>query len=82
MIGLVIFIIYAVFHKNQVNQESNAIQVNNSAKDFSELLKQRRHLVREQCEKLELQGKLRSSYIVPENFLTLKKYQAYTNSRL
>ena len=44
-----------------------------TAANISALIRERRQVVQEQCSKLELEGKLRSSYIAPENFLTVKR---------
>ena len=59
------WICLACLAKKQDSQQQ--LNISTRKPSFSILLDHRKSIVREQCNKLEQQGNLRSSYIVPEN---------------
>ena len=61
--------------RKQDSQDKLNFTGNNAPRksNLSGLLEHRRSIVKEQCDKLKQQGRQRSSYIVPENFLTVKR---------
>lgn len=66
-IGIILCYTIVLYKQDTKSQSST------EATDFSAIMRQRREVVKKECEKLQLAGKQRSSYIVPENFLTVPR---------
>ena len=67
-----ILCLHLIVRKDNENENTTTNNFENKS-NFSLLMEKRRSVVREQCSLLKKQGRRRSSYLVPENFLTIKK---------